>query len=147
MTSALQDIRVLDVTQVMAGPFCAMLLCDMGADVIKVESPAGDSSRRMAGASGNDSASFNAVNRGKRGIVIDLKAAGGPDVLRRLAAGADVFIENYRPGVLGRLGLDHGSLRELNPRLVYASILRLRADGTGVAQGRVRPGRPGACRG
>ena len=94
----------------------------MGAEVIKVESPAGDSTRRMAGASGNDSASFNAVNRGKRGIVIDLKAAGGPDVLRRLAAGADVFIENYRPGVLGRLGLDHGSLRELNPRLVYASI-------------------------
>ncbi|MCY4637154.1 MAG: CoA transferase [Acidobacteria bacterium] len=122
MTSPLQDIRVIDVTQVMAGPFCAMLLCDMGAEVIKVESPAGDSTRRMAGASGNDSASFNAVNRGKRGIVIDLKAAGGPDVLRRLAAGADVFIENYRPGVLGRLGLDHGSLRELNPRLVYASI-------------------------
>ena len=122
MTSALQNIRVLDVTQVMAGPFCAMLLCDMGAEVIKVESPAGDSSRRMAGACGSDSASFNAVNRGKRGIVIDLKAAGGPDVLRRLAATADVFVENYRPGVLGRLGLDYGALRALNSRLVYASI-------------------------
>ena len=122
MTRALQDVRVLDVTQVMAGPFCAMLLCDMGADVIKVESPAGDSSRRMAGARGSDSASFNAVNRGKRGIVIDLKAAGGPGVLRRLASRADVFIENYRPGVLGRLGLDHDTLRGLNPRLVYASI-------------------------
>ena len=70
---ALADIRVLDVTQVMAGPYCAMLLCDMGADVIKVEPPAGDSSRRMAGASGADSPSFNAVNRGKRGVVIDLK--------------------------------------------------------------------------
>ncbi len=122
MTRALQDVRVLDVTQVMAGPFCAMLLCDMGADVIKVESPAGDSSRRMAGARGSDSASFNAVNRGKRGIVIDLKAAGGPGVLRRLASRADVFIENYRPGVLGRLGLDHDTLRGLNARLVYASI-------------------------
>ena len=122
MTRALHDVRVLDVTQVMAGPFCAMLLCDMGADVIKVESPAGDSSRRMAGARGNDSASFNAVNRGKRGIVIDLKAPGGPDVLRRLAAEADVFIENYRPGVLGRLGLDYASLRVGNPRLIYASI-------------------------
>ena len=122
MTCALQGVRVLDVTQVMAGPFCAMLLCDMGADVIKVESPAGDSSRRMAGARGGDSASFNAVNRGKRGIVIDLKAPGGGAVLRRLAADADVFIENYRPGVLGRLGLGHDALRELNPRLVYASI-------------------------
>ena len=122
MTRALQDVRVLDVTQVMAGPFCAMLLCDMGADVIKVESPAGDSSRRMAGARGGDSASFNAVNRGKRGIVIDLKAPGGPGVLQRLASRADVFIENYRPGVLGRLGLDYGALRALNPRLIHASI-------------------------
>ena len=122
MTRALQDVRVLDVTQVMAGPFCAMLLCDMGADVIKVESPAGDSSRRMAGARGSDSASFNAVNRGKRGIVVDLKASGGADVLRRLASHADVFIENYRPGVLGRLGLDYDALRGVNPRLVYASI-------------------------
>ncbi len=122
MTRALQDIRVLDVTQVMAGPFCAMLLCDMGADVIKVESPAGDSSRRMAGARGGDSASFNAVNRGKRGVVIDLKAPGGPDVLRRLASDADVFVENYRPGVLGRLGLGPDALRARNPRLVYASI-------------------------
>ena len=122
MIRALQDVRVLDVTQVMAGPFCAMLLCDMGADVIKVESPAGDSSRRMAGARGSDSASFNAVNRGKRGIVIDLKAPDGPDVLRRLASRADVFVENYRPGVLRRLGLDHEALRGLNPRLIYASI-------------------------
>ena len=113
---------MLDVTQVMAGPFCAMLLCDMGADVIKVESPAGDSSRRMAGARGSDSASFNAVNRGKLGIVVDLKAPGGADVLRRLARHADVFIENYRPGVLGRLGLDYGALRGVNRRLVYASI-------------------------
>ena len=69
-------IRVLDVTQVMAGPFCAMQLCDMGADVIKVEPPDGDSTRRMAGASGTDSPAFNAVNRGKRGIVLDLKTAG-----------------------------------------------------------------------
>ena len=71
--TALEGIRVLDVTQVMAGPFCAMQLCDMGADVIKVEPPGGDSTRRMAGASGDDSAGFNAVNRGKRGIVLDLK--------------------------------------------------------------------------
>src|SRR4030095_9653169 len=75
--TALEGIRVLDVTQVMAGPFCAMQLCDMGADVIKVEPPSGDSTRRMAGASSGDSAGFNAVNRGKRGIVLDLGAPGG----------------------------------------------------------------------
>ena len=74
--TALEGIRVLDVTQVMAGPFCAMQLCDMGADVIKVEPPDGDSTRRMAGAAGTDSPGFNAVNRGKRGIVLDLKTAG-----------------------------------------------------------------------
>ena len=76
--TALEGIRVLDVTQVMAGPFCAMQLCDMGADVIKVEPPGGDSTRRMAGASGTDSAGFNAVNRGKRGIVLDLEDAARP---------------------------------------------------------------------
>ena len=77
MPRALDGVRVLDVTQVMAGPFCAMQLCDMGADVIKVEPPGGDSTRRMAGAVGTDSPSFNAVNRGKRGIVLDLKTRRG----------------------------------------------------------------------
>ena len=71
--NALEGLRILDVTQVMAGPFCTMLLCDMGADVIKIEPPAGDSSRRMAGAIGSDSPSFNAVNRGKRGLALDLQ--------------------------------------------------------------------------
>ena len=122
MTRALDGIRVLDVTQVMAGPYCAMVLCDMGADVIKVEAPGGDSSRRMAGAQGDDSAAFNAVNRGKRGLVVDLKAPRGQAVLRRLAAGADVLVENFRPGVMARFGLDYPSLAEANPRLVYASI-------------------------
>src|SRR6188474_2865897 len=97
---ALHGIRVVDVTQVMAGPFCAMQLCDMGADVIKVEPPFGDSTRRMAGASGTDSPSFNAVNRGKRGIVLDLKSAAGQDAFRRLAERADIIVENYRPGVM-----------------------------------------------
>ena len=75
---ALEGLRVLDVTQVMAGPFCAMLLADLGADVIKVEPPAGDSTRQMPGAVGSDSPSFNAVNRGKRSIVLDLKTDGRP---------------------------------------------------------------------
>ncbi len=119
---ALDGLRVLDASQVMAGPFCAMLLCDMGADVIKIEPPSGDSTRGMAGASGTDSPSFNAVNRGKRGLVLDLKTAEGRGVFRRLALGADIIIENYRPGVMGGLGLDYASLTEANPPLIYASI-------------------------
>src|SRR6266545_3924357 len=95
--AALEGVRVLDVTQVMAGPFCAMQLCDMGADVIKVEPPDGDSTRRMAGAVGSDSPSFNAVNRGKRGIVLNLKSPLGREVFIRLASRADILIENYRP--------------------------------------------------
>ena len=122
MTRALDGIRVLDVTQVMAGPFCSMVLCDMGADVIKVEPPGGDSTRRMPGATGTDSPSFNAVNRGKRGVVIDLKQSGGQAAVRRLALASDVLVENYRPGVLDRFGLGYEDLAREHPRLVYASI-------------------------
>ena len=122
MKRALEGIRVLDIGQVMAGPFCAMLLCDMGADVIKVEPPPGDSTRRMAGAVGTDSPSFNAVNRGKRSIVLNFKTDEGKNVLRRLVGTSDVLIENYRPGVMHRFGLDFTALSSLNPRLVYASI-------------------------
>jgi formyl-CoA transferase len=120
--SALEGIRVLDVTQVMAGPFCAMQLCDMGADVIKVEPPAGDPTRRMAGARGTDSPGFNAVNRGKRGIVLDLKSAAGQEAFRRLLRGTDVVVENNRPGVMRGFGLDYASLAGEYPALIYASI-------------------------
>jgi len=119
---ALAGLRVLDVTQVMAGPFASMILADLGADVIKVEPPAGDSTRQMPGAVGTDSPSFNAVNRGKRGIAIDLKAPDGRDLLVRLARSADVLVENYRPGVMTALGLGYDALSAVNPRLVYASI-------------------------
>ena len=123
MQHALNGIRVLDVTQVMAGPYCAMLLCDLGADVVKVEMPPhGDASRRMAGARGTDSPAFNAVNRGKRGVVVDMKADRGRDVVVRLAGAADVFVENARPGVMDRMGLGYSDLRSVNPGLVYASI-------------------------
>jgi formyl-CoA transferase len=118
----LEGIVVLDTTQVMAGPYCAMLLADMGARVIKVEPPAGDSTRAMAGARGNDSAAFNAVNRGKLGIVLDLTKEKGREVFTRMARGADILVENYRPGVMGRLGLDYAALSAENPRLIYASI-------------------------
>src|SRR5436190_22447816 len=119
---ALDGLRVLDVTQVMAGPFCAMLLADLGADVIKIEPPAGDSTRQMPGAVGADSPSFNAVNRGKRSVVLNLKAAEGREIFTRLARATDIVIENYRPGVMRALGLDYEALSTLNPRLVYASI-------------------------
>ena len=119
---ALDGLRVLDVTQVMAGPYCAMVLADLGADVIKVEPPAGDSTRVMPGASGRDSPSFNAVNRGKRGIVLNLKTPAGRDVLLRLARATDIVIENYRPGVMAALGAGYEALAAVNPRIIYASI-------------------------
>jgi formyl-CoA transferase len=99
-----------------------MLLADLGADVIKIEPPAGDSTRTMPGAVGTDSPSFNAVNRGKRSVVLNLKTPEGRGALVRLAGTADVFVENYRPGVLAALGLDYQSLKAVNPRLIYASI-------------------------
>jgi crotonobetainyl-CoA:carnitine CoA-transferase CaiB-like acyl-CoA transferase len=119
---ALDGLRVVDVTQVMAGPFCAMLLADLGADVVKIEPPGGDSTRQMPGAVGVESPSFNAVNRGKRSVVINLKTPEGRDALKRLAGTSDIFVENYRPGVLDGLGLGYDPLSALNPRLIYASI-------------------------
>jgi formyl-CoA transferase len=133
--TALEGIRVLDVTQVMAGPFCAMQLCDMGAEVIKVEPPEGDSTRRMTGASGTDSPSFNAVNRGKRGIVLNLKAPAAREAFRRLAARADILVENYRPGVMRGFGLDYPSLSAEHPRLIYASISGYGQTGPAAARG------------
>jgi crotonobetainyl-CoA:carnitine CoA-transferase CaiB-like acyl-CoA transferase len=119
---ALDGLRVLDVTQVMAGPFCAMLLADLGADVIKIEPPSGDSTREMPGAVRGDSPSFNSVNRGKRSIVLNLKTDGGRNAFERLARTTDIVIENYRPGVMASLGLDYRRLSQANPRLIYASI-------------------------
>ena len=133
--TALEGIRVLDVTQVMAGPFCAMQLCDMGADVIKVEPPGGDSSRQMAGASGTDSPGFNAVNRGKRGIVLDLKTPSAQKAFRRLLHGTDIVIENYRPGVMQSFGLDYASLAVEHPSLIYASISGYGQTGPDAARG------------
>src|SRR5947208_7033761 len=116
---ALAGVRVLDVTQVMAGPFCAMLLADLGADVIKIEPPSGDSTRRMPRAVGADSPSFNAVNRGKRSVVVDLKSPGGRDVFHRLARSTDILIENYRPGVMEALGFGYRAVAGENPRVIY----------------------------
>ncbi len=119
---ALSGVRVLDVSQVMAGPYCAMLLADMGADVIKIEPPEGDSSRRLGAGNEVETPSFWAVNRNKRDMVINLKDPRGIDIAHRLAARADIFVENYRPGTLDRLGLGYDTLRAINPVLVYASV-------------------------
>ena len=132
---ALAGVRVLDVTQVMAGPFCAMQLCDMGADVIKVEPPGGDSTRRMAGASGTDSPAFNAVNRGKRGVVLDLKLPVARAAFLQLAMHSDILIENYRPGVMRGFGLDYPSLSAGHPGLIYASISGYGATGPDAGKG------------
>ncbi|MDR1989255.1 MAG: CoA transferase [Acidobacteriaceae bacterium] len=122
LTPSLHGVRVLDLTQVMAGPFSTMLLADLGADVIKVEPPGGDSTRQMPGAVGTDTPAFTAVNRGKRSVVVDLKSAAGRDILRRLARETDILVENYRPGVMASLGLDYDTLSAELPRLIYASI-------------------------
>jgi crotonobetainyl-CoA:carnitine CoA-transferase CaiB-like acyl-CoA transferase len=122
MPRSLDGLRVLDITQVMAGPFCAMLLADFGADVIKIEPPSGDSTRQMPGAVGSDSPSFNAVNRGKRSAVVNLKTPEGRDIVTRLARSTDILIENYRPGVMDALGLNYTALAAVNARLIYASI-------------------------
>src|SRR3989441_1219248 len=122
MTTALGGIRVLDQTQVMAGPFCSMLLADMGADVVKIEPPGGEHTRREQEIAPGVSASFLAVNRNKRSLVLDLKQPDGVAVLKRLVATADVLVENYRPGVARRLGIDDETLSAINPRLIYCSI-------------------------
>jgi len=119
---ALSGVRVLDVTQFMAGPFCSVILADLGADVIKIEPPGGESTRRMVGAIGSESPAFNAVNRGKRSVVLNLKGPAGRDAFLRMAASIDIVIENNRPGVMRRLGLDYEALSAANPGLIYASI-------------------------
>lgn len=125
MALPLAGIRVLDISQVMAGPFCCMLLADMGADVIKIEPPGtGDSTRQSMGfrMKGQDSPGFLALNRNKRSITLDLKDPADREVLYALVKTADALVENARPGVAARLGMDYETLSALNPRLIYASI-------------------------
>lgn len=120
----LKGIRVLDVSQVMAGPFACMLLADMGADVIKVEPPGGDQTRGAMGfkMKGPDSMGFLNMNRNKRSFTVDLKSDEGRKQFYELAATADIIVENYRPGAVKRLGIDYESIKAINPRIVYVSI-------------------------
>ena len=120
---ALVGIRVLDLSRVLAGPFCTQMLADLGAEVCKVEAPSGDDTRRWGPPfRDGESTYFLSANRGKRSVAIDLKDPRGADLVRRLAARADVLVENFKCGDMQRFGLDYASLRQANPRLVYASI-------------------------
>ena len=124
MPEALDGVRVLDCSQILAGPFCSMLLADMGADVIKVEKPnGGDDTRRMGPPFiGEESVAFLAMNRNKRSIVLNFKHPAGVEALKRLAKDADVVIENYRTGTMERLGLGYEDLKKVNPEIIYCSI-------------------------
>lgn len=120
----LAGYRVLDLSRILAGPFCTMILGDQGADVIKVERPVtGDDTRTWGPPfAGGESAYYLCCNRNKRSIVIDLKNSAGRDLVRELAAVSDVFVENFTPGLTKTFGIDHETLRKLNPRLVYVSV-------------------------
>lgn len=120
-TGPLSGIRVVDLTTVISGPVCTMLLADQGADVVKVEPPGGDIARRTAG-NGEFTAMFVSSNRGKRSIALDLKKPEALEAVRRLISTADVLVQNFRPGTLDRLGLGEPAMRALNPGLIYASI-------------------------
>jgi len=119
---ALDGIRVLDVSQVLAGPFCAQLMADNGAEVIRVESLEGDLCRGFPPTRNGQSGAFIAVNRGKRGIAINLKTEQGRDVLRQLAARADILVQNFLPARAKALGLDYETIHAVNPELIYVSI-------------------------
>jgi crotonobetainyl-CoA:carnitine CoA-transferase CaiB-like acyl-CoA transferase len=122
VTGALDDIRVLDFTHALNGPFCTMLLGHLGAEVIKIEPPDGDNFRRswMPPNSPTDGYEFLAVNTNKKSVVLDLKTKRGVELARRLIAVSDVLVENYLPGTMERFGLDYESVQPLNPRLIYA---------------------------
>ena len=122
MTYPLADIKVLDLSRVLAGPFASRMLCDLGADVVKVEPPAGDLTRLWGAVLGGVPGYFNQQNAGKRCICVDLAKPEGVTIVKRLAAQADLVIENFRPGVLARLGLGYETLRALREDVVLLSI-------------------------
>ena len=118
----LEGIRVLDLTRVLAGPHATRLLSDLGADVVKVEPPTPDLTRGIGRRINGISGYFAQQNAGKRNICVDLHKPEGPELVRRLAEQADVLVENFRPGVMARLGLGYDTLAERNPRLIMLSI-------------------------
>ncbi len=118
----LAGVRVADFSRVLAGPFCTRILADLGAEVVKIEPPDGDLSRRLGARRGGMSGYYMQQNCGKLNVSIDLRAAEGADIARRLVERSDILVENFRPGVMESLGLGHQRLRELNPSLIYCAI-------------------------
>ena len=133
----LAGIFIVDLTRVLAGPYCTTVLAELGARVVKVEAPQGDDARRIGPFVGGVSAYFASLNRGKQSIALDLKAEEDRRVFEALVARADVLVENYRPGVMQRLGYGWETLHARHPELVMASVSGLRADGGPTR--RVRP--------
>jgi crotonobetainyl-CoA:carnitine CoA-transferase CaiB-like acyl-CoA transferase len=130
VTGPLHGVRILDLTRLLPGDYCTLLLSDLGADVVKVEEPGrGDYIRWTPPLAGDQGAIHQALNRGKRSLTLNLKVAAGAELLRGLARDADVFIESFRPGVLSRLGAGYDILREENPRLVYCALTGYGQDG------------------
>lgn len=122
MSGPLSGIKVVDMTRVLAGPFCTMTLADLGADVIKIERPgSGDDSRAFGPHQHGESAYFMSINRGKKSLTLDLKAEKGREILLKLVSQADVLVENFKPGVMKKLGLDYDTLSKHNPRLIYCA--------------------------
>jgi crotonobetainyl-CoA:carnitine CoA-transferase CaiB-like acyl-CoA transferase len=122
LTGCFAGLRVIDFSTTIAGPHCSRMLADMGAEVIKIETAEGETMRTRPPVRNGCSSTFGQLNVGKKSLVLDLKSADGVEAVRRLAAGADILVENFRPGVMRRLKLDYESLRALNPRLIYCSI-------------------------
>ena len=130
MRGALENILVLDMTKVLAGPYCGSVLADFGADVVKIEPPgAGDDARGFGPYQNGESLYYANLNRGKRGITLNLKSAGGREIFLRLVERADVLLENFRPGTMERLGLGYDTLHQRNPRLVYGAVTGFGAGG------------------
>jgi CoA:oxalate CoA-transferase len=122
MTKPLSNIRVLDLTRVLAGPYCTMILSDLGAEIIKIELPGtGDDSRAFGPFIGSRSLYFLSINRGKKSVSLNLKSAKGKEILKNLVKQSDILVENYRPGTMEKLGLGYETLKEINPRLIYAA--------------------------
>ncbi len=123
MNGALNKIRVLDLTRVLAGPYCTMMLADMGAEVIKIEIPdSGDDSRAFGPYRNGSSLYFANVNRNKKGVTLNLKTPEGRDLFLKMAETADVVVENYRPGVMDKLGVGYDVLKKVNPRIIYGAV-------------------------